>query len=64
MLAQHTLSWWDIFQQSASSGEEGMSGLLENGCTTPLAVYDYNEAFNPLHMHELKTEEVRVIHKS
>jgi len=64
MLEQRDLGRWDVFQQSASSGEKAMPGLVDTGCTTPLAVHEYDEAFDPLHMHGLETEEVRVLCES
>ena len=33
------------------------------GCTTDFDVYEYNEAFDPLHIYGMETEVVRVVHK-
>lgn len=64
MLEQCGLGRWKLFQQFASSGEELISGRVDISCTAPLAVHDYDKAFEALHMHRLKTEEVRVMRES
>ena len=64
MLEQCGLGRWDVFQSSASSGEEVMPGRIDSGCTTPFAVHEYNKALDPLYMHRLETEEVRIMCES
>ena len=56
MLEQGSLGRWDVFQHSASSGEEVIPGFVDTGCNTVIAVHDYDEAFYPLHVHGLETE--------
>ena len=64
MLGQQGLGRWDVFQRSVAIAEEAMPSFVDTGSTTTRVVHEYDEAFKPLHIHGLETENARFVHET